>query len=88
MEAQKDELLQRFELYGCFQCGKCTGGCPVSLKSKLNIRKLMIEVLLRENLGNVLQREELWDCTTCKTCTLRCPRGLEPMDLLIGMRAL
>ena len=88
MEAQKNELLQKFELYGCFQCGKCTGGCPVSLKSKLNIRKLMIEVLLRENLGNMIQRDELWDCTTCKTCTLRCPRGLEPMDLLIGMRAL
>ncbi len=88
MQAQREELLQKFELYGCFQCGKCTGGCPVSLKSKLNIRRLMIEVLLRENLGNVLQRDELWDCTTCKTCTLRCPRGLEPMNLLIGMRAL
>ena len=88
MELQKEELLQKFELYGCFQCGKCTGGCPVSLKSKLNIRKLMIEVLLRENLGNMVQRDELWDCTTCKTCTLRCPRGLEPMNLLIGMRAL
>jgi Fe-S oxidoreductase len=54
----------------------------------LNIRKLMIEVLLRENLGHVLRGEELWDCTTCKTCTLRCPRGLEPMDLLIGLRTL
>lgn len=88
MEAQKEELRQKFELYGCFQCGKCTGGCPVSLKSKLNIRRLMIEVLLRENLGNLAQRDELWDCTTCKTCTLRCPRGLEPMNLVIGMRAL
>jgi Fe-S oxidoreductase len=87
MEVAKEGFLQKYDLYGCFQCGKCTGGCPVSLKSKLNIRRLMIETLLRENLGTV-QREELWDCTTCKTCTLRCPRGLEPMDLLIGMRAL
>jgi Fe-S oxidoreductase len=88
MEAQKEGFVQKYDLYGCFQCGKCTGGCPVSLKSKLNIRKLMIEVLLRENVGMVVHREELWDCTTCKTCTLRCPRGLEPMDLLIGMRGL
>jgi Fe-S oxidoreductase len=85
---EKQTLLQKNDLYGCFQCGKCTGGCPVSLKSNLNIRKLMIEVLLRENLGHVLRGEELWDCTTCKTCTLRCPRGLEPMDLLIGLRTL
>ena len=88
MKMEKDTLLQKNDLYGCFQCGKCTGGCPVSLKSNLNIRKLMIEVLLRENLGHVLRGEELWDCTTCKTCTLRCPRGLEPMDLLIGLRTL
>ncbi|UCD71518.1 MAG: (Fe-S)-binding protein, partial [Syntrophobacterales bacterium] len=88
MEVQKEGFLQKYELYSCFQCGKCTGGCPVSLKSKLNIRKLMIEPLLRESLGNMVQRGELWDCTTCKTCTLRCPRGLEPMDLLIGMRTL
>lgn len=88
MNVEKEVLLQKYDLYGCFQCGKCTGGCPVSLKSPLNIRKLMIEVVLRENLGHVLQGEGLWDCTTCKTCTLRCPRGLEPMDLLIGLRTL
>ena len=77
---------EKFELYGCFQCGKCTGGCPVSLKSKLNIRRLMIEGILGKTLDRIAEREELWDCTTCKTCTIRCPRGLKPMDLVIGMR--
>ncbi len=81
-------LAGKFELYGCYQCGKCTGGCPVSLKSKLNIRRLMIEGILGKNLDHLEEREELWDCTTCKTCTLRCPRGLKPMDLVIGMRGM
>ena len=88
MKVQKEAFLQKHDLYGCFQCGKCTGGCPVSLKSQLNIRKLMIQVLLGENVDHVVQERELWDCTTCKTCTLRCPRGLEPMDLLVGLRTL
>ncbi len=86
MESSEQSLAQRFDLYGCYQCGKCTGGCPVSLKSKLNIRKLMIEGILGKNLDRIGEREELWDCTTCKTCTLRCPRGMKPMDLVIGMR--
>lgn len=86
MEAIEASLAERFELYGCFQCGRCTGGCPVSLKSKLNIRKLMIEGLLGRHLDRLAERDELWDCTTCKTCTLRCPRGLKPMDLVIGLR--
>jgi Fe-S oxidoreductase len=86
MELTEQTFAQKFDLYGCFQCGKCTGGCPVSLKSKLNIRRLMIQGILGKNLDRVSEMEELWDCTTCKTCTLRCPRGLKPMDLIIGMR--
>jgi Fe-S oxidoreductase len=86
MEASEETAAQKFDLYGCYQCGKCTGGCPVSLKSRLNIRRLMIEGILGRNLEHLSERLELWDCTTCKTCTLRCPRGLKPMDLVIGMR--
>ena len=86
MEGSEQTFAQKFELYGCYQCGKCTGGCPVSLKSKLNIRRLMIEGILGRNLDRIGEKEELWDCTTCKTCTPRCPRGLKPMDLIIGMR--
>jgi Fe-S oxidoreductase len=88
MEASEQTMAQQFDLYGCYQCGKCTGGCPVSLKSKLNIRRLMIEGILGRNLERLNERLELWDCTTCKTCTLRCPRGLKPMDLIIGMRGI
>ncbi|NWF94372.1 MAG: (Fe-S)-binding protein [Syntrophaceae bacterium] len=88
MELSEQTFAQKFDLYGCFQCGKCTGGCPVSLKSKLNIRRLMIEAILGRNLDRLGEREELWDCTTCKTCTIRCPRGLKPMDLVIGMRGM
>jgi Fe-S oxidoreductase len=88
MNVVKEAFLEKYEPQGCFQCGKCTGGCPVSLRSALNIRRLMIEVFLREDLALVLRGEELWNCTTCKTCTLRCPRGLEPMDLLIGLRSI
>ena len=88
MESHVQTFAEKFDLYGCFQCGKCTGGCPVSLKSKLNIRKLMIEGILGKNLEHMTDREELWDCTTCKTCTIRCPRGLKPMDLVIGMRGI
>jgi Fe-S oxidoreductase len=88
MESSELTFAQKFDLYGCFQCGKCTGGCPVSLKSKLNIRRLMIEGILGKNLDRLSEKEELWECTTCKTCTLRCPRGLKPMDLVIGMRGI
>lgn len=88
MEASTEgTFAEKYDLYGCFQCGKCTGGCPVSLKSKLNIRRLMLEGILGKTPDRMAGKEELWDCTTCKTCTLRCPREMKPMDLIIGMRS-
>lgn len=88
MELLQQKIAEKFELYGCFQCGKCTGGCPVSLKSKLNIRRLMIEGILEKIPDRINEKQEIWDCTTCKTCTIRCPRGLKPMDLIIGIRSI
>jgi Fe-S oxidoreductase len=87
MAQTEGAFAQKFELYGCYQCGKCTGGCPVSLRSRLNIRRLVLEGILEKNLDRINEKAELWDCTTCKTCTIRCPRGIKPMDLIIGMRS-
>jgi len=86
MENKEQSLAEKYELFGCVQCGKCTSGCPVSLKSPLNIRRLVREVMVDKHL-EAAERDELWDCTTCQTCTVRCPRGLEPHELLIGVRA-
>jgi Fe-S oxidoreductase len=75
-------------LQSCYQCGTCTGGCPVARKSKLNIRRLVSQFLLKKDLDDLKEKLELWDCTTCKTCSIRCPMGVKPMDLIIGMRSL
>jgi Fe-S oxidoreductase len=75
-------------LRSCYQCGTCTGGCPVARKSKLNIRRLVSEFLFKKNLDHLKEKLELWDCTTCKTCSVRCPMGVKPMDLIIEMRSL
>jgi Fe-S oxidoreductase len=80
------DFTEKYELCACLQCGKCTGGCPISLKTPLNIRSLMREVLLGGKPDRALERPELWDCTTCATCTLRCPRGLKPSEFIVGLR--
>lgn len=83
---ENESLYEKYELFGCIQCGKCTGGCPVSLNSPLNIRRLMHEALVLDNAESMYEKDELWACTACKTCTIRCPRELRPSDLIIGMR--
>jgi Fe-S oxidoreductase len=80
------ELIQEFELLGCIQCGRCSGGCPMSLRTGLNVRRLIYEALIRDTM-EVREKPEIWDCTTCLTCTTRCPKALDPARVLIGMRS-
>lgn len=72
-------------LLECIQCGACTGGCPVSLKSKLNVRRLMHNIALSKSLV-IPTENELWSCTTCSTCEVCCPKKLSPVDVIIEVR--
>ncbi len=80
-------LQERFELLNCVQCGRCTAGCPVGLRTYLNIRKVVYEGLTGTGPKDAKGRPEAWNCTTCSNCTERCPKGVKPMELLIGLRA-
>lgn len=74
-------------LFACIQCGKCTGGCPMAMKTKLNPRMIIYRVLTAGNGFGLDGREELWDCTTCSTCYSRCPKQVNPMEAIIAMRS-
>ena len=77
-------LIENLALLDCIQCGRCTGGCPVSLKTVLNIRRLIYDTLL--DTMSVSTHPELWDCTTCTTCSIRCPKEVDPAELIVGLR--
>jgi Fe-S oxidoreductase len=79
-------LAQRFDLYRCIQCGRCTGGCPVSITLGLNIRSLLYQCLTGSSVSGLLELPELWHCTTCTTCSARCPKGVVPWECLVGLR--
>ncbi len=87
MQVDVQQLLDRVSLYNCIQCGKCSGGCPVSMKTALNVRYLVYETLLGA-LPEWEHMEELWDCTCCFTCVERCPKDVKPAELIIGLRSM
>lgn len=84
MLEEAQTLIENLDLLECIQCGRCTGGCPVSLKTVLNVRRLIYDTLLDGM--SVEAHPELWDCTTCTTCSVRCPKEVNPAELIIGLR--
>ena len=75
------------DLFACIQCGKCTGGCPMAIKTQLNPRVLIYRLLTTGNGYELEKHEELWDCTTCGTCFTRCPKEVNPMETVIALRS-
>jgi Fe-S oxidoreductase len=80
-------LKEKYELLGCIQCGRCTAGCPVSMRTHLNVRRIVYDGLLEVGPKDAKGRPEAWNCTTCSNCTERCPKGVKPMELVIGLRS-
>ena len=61
----------------CFDCGTCTGACPVSeTEAGFDPRKIlhMIKVGLKDQL---LSSEAIWHCTHCDTCAFVCPQDVQ-----------
>jgi len=88
MALKTEPIAEQLELFGCIQCGKCTGGCPVARKTVLNIRSMIYHMLVEPELDDVFFKahQELWDCTCCFTCVERCPKDVRPADLIIELR--
>ena len=87
METTTQNLIKELNLLECIQCGVCTGGCPVSIKSGLNIRMLMRELTITVDM-DIPSEDILWSCTTCSTCEARCPKELIPFEVIVELRGL
>jgi heterodisulfide reductase subunit C len=71
----------------CYQCGKCTAGCPMTRYMDLMPHQVMRLVQLGDDSSadKALRCATLWSCAGCLTCTQRCPKELDPaavMDVL------
>ena len=72
-------------VYDCYQCGKCSGGCPVSFAMDLQPRQVMRLVQLGAK-ERVLKSSTIWLCASCQTCTTRCPREVRIAQVMDALR--
>lgn len=70
----QEELGQN--VYLCYQCVKCTGGCPISKYFDWQPNQIMRALQLGQE-DVALQSQTPWLCASCQICTTRCPQGLD-----------
>jgi len=63
-------------VYLCYQCKKCTAGCPVAAYFDLTPNQVMRAVQLGMR-DLVLNSRTIWLCAACETCSTRCPQGID-----------
>ena len=70
----QEELDQN--VYLCYQCVKCTSGCPVGKYFDWQPNQIMRAIQLGQE-DIALESQTPWLCASCQTCTTRCPQGLD-----------
>jgi len=63
----------------CYQCGKCTAGCPLSDEMDIapNTILRLLQIGSKEYDRKVLSSYTIWVCLSCETCMARCPKEVD-----------
>jgi len=81
----KVEELSKQNVSACYQCEKCTNGCPVTFAMDVVPNKLIraIHFGLKDE---VLRSNTIWVCASCETCTTRCPNNIDIAHIMDTLR--
>jgi len=60
----------------CYQCQKCSAGCPVAEHFDLPPNQLIRAIQLGQK-EMVLHSKTIWLCAMCETCATRCPHNID-----------
>ncbi len=73
------------KVMSCYQCGKCSAGCPMASSTDMGPHQVMRAVQLGMS-SVALGSEMIWICLTCQTCTVRCPREIDVAAVMEALR--
>ena len=69
----------------CFQCHKCSTGCPIGPEMDYLPSQVMRLVHLGAE-AEVLGSQAIWLCASCEACTTRCPQGIDIAAVMDALR--
>jgi heterodisulfide reductase subunit C len=74
-------------LQACYQCQKCSAGCPVVGAMDLLPNQILRHIQY-EHRERVLGSKTIWICASCYTCSVRCPNDIDVAKIMDTLRHL
>jgi len=75
------------QVSACFQCHKCSTGCPIGPEMDFLPSQIMRLVHLGAE-SEVLASRSIWLCASCEACTTRCPMAIDIAAVMDALRIL
>ena len=82
---RKVEKLSGSSVRRCFQCGKCSAGCPMRSYMEHPPNRI-VRLLQLGQFERVLAGRSIWYCASCETCTARCPNKVDLAAIMDALR--
>ncbi|OQX51897.1 MAG: heterodisulfide reductase [Candidatus Cloacimonas sp. 4484_209] len=84
---KKVEELSNTNVFSCYQCGKCSAGCP-SVPFMELLPSQVMRLLQFGQVERILQSNTHWVCASCFVCSTRCPKGIDIAAIMEALRQL
>ncbi len=79
------EEVKKLNALLCYQCGTCTGTCPVArIDTRFNPRRILNELKIK-GIEEVLKMEEIWYCIECFLCMEKCPQNVKITEIFFKL---
>jgi heterodisulfide reductase subunit C len=84
-EAARVESLAHTKVADCYQCGKCSAGCPRAEQMDI-MPSTIIRLVQYGDVQKAASAESVWQCVGCLTCSARCPKSVNIAGVMDALK--
>ena len=79
------ESLAHTKVADCYQCGKCSAGCPRAEQMDI-LPSTVIRLVQYGEIQKAASAASIWQCVACQTCSTRCPKSVNIAGVMDALK--